>query len=196
MRVQISAKMVSELRGKTGAGLMDCKRALVEAAGNEEQAIVILRKQGVALAERKAGREAPEGIIEHYIHFGKIGVLVELNCETDFVAKTDEFKSLARDVCLHIAAASPVCVSRDEVPADLLEKEREIAASQVQNKPAHIVQKIVEGKLDKYYATVCLLEQPFVKNPDQTVKDLLTEKIAKLGENIVARRFTRYQLGE
>jgi elongation factor Ts len=196
MSVQISAKMVSELRGKTGAGLMDCKRALVEAEGNEEQAIVILRKQGVALAERKAGREAPEGIIEQYIHFGKIGVLVELNCETDFVAKTDEFKSLARDVCLHIAAASPVCVSRDEVPADLLEKEREIAASQVQNKPAHIVQKIVEGKLDKYYTTVCLLEQPFVKNPDQTVKDLLTEKIAKLGENIVARRFTRYQLGE
>ncbi len=196
MSVQISAKMVSELRGKTGAGLMDCKRALVEAEGNEEQAIAILRKQGVALAERKAGREAPEGIIEQYIHFGKIGVLVELNCETDFVAKTDEFKSLARDVCLHIAAASPVCVSRDEVPADLLEKEREIAASQVQNKPAHIVQKIVEGKLDKYYTTVCLLEQPFVKNPDQTVKDLLTEKIAKLGENIVARRFTRYQLGE
>ena len=196
MSVQISAKMVSGLRGKTGAGLMDCKRALVEAEGNEEQAIVILRKQGVALAERKAGREASEGIIEQYIHFGKIGVLVELNCETDFVAKTEEFKSLARDVCMHIAAASPVCVSRDEVPVDLLEKEREIAASQVQNKPAHIVQKIVEGKLEKYYTTVCLLEQPFVKNPDQTVKDLLTEKIAKLGENIVARRFTRYQLGD
>ncbi len=197
MTVEITAKMVSSLRSATGAGLMDCKKALTEAKGDSEQAILILRKKGMAAAEKKLDRSASEGLIEQYIHLGgKVGVLLEVNCETDFVAKTDDFKKLVKDICLHIAAANPICISSDEVPKELIEKERDIAASQIQNKPPDIIQKIIEGKLVKYFQEVCLIEQPFVKNPDQTIKDLITEKIAKLGENIVIRRFTRYQMGD
>ncbi|MGH8020733.1 MAG: translation elongation factor Ts [Opitutaceae bacterium] len=196
MSTVISAQMVSTLREKTGAGLLDCKKALTEANGDLDQAETLLRKKGVASAAKKAGRTANEGLIESYIHLGgKVGVLIEVNCETDFVAKTDEFKSLCRDLCLQIAAASPVCVTREEVPQADLDQEREIATAQAAGKPPAAVQKIVEGKLEKYYSTVCLVDQPFVKNPEKTVKDILTEKIAKLGENIVVRRFTRFQVG-
>ena len=181
----------------TGAGLMDCKKALTEAEGDLEQAATILRKKGIASASKKAGRATSEGLVESYIHLGgKVGVLCEVNCETDFVAKTDDFKAFVRDICLHIAAASPVCVSREQVPAALIEKEREVAVAQAEGKPAAAVQKIVEGKLNKYFATACLLEQPFVKNPDQTVQEVLTEKIAKLGENMQIHRFVRFQIGE
>jgi len=194
---QISAQLVADLRSQTGAGLMDCKKALVESAGDAEKAVAILRKKGIATAAKKAGREAGEGLIESYIHLGgKVGVLVELKCETDFVAKNDDFKKLARDIAMHVAAASPLYVRREEVPEDVVEKEREIAASQAEGKPPQAIQKIVEGKLDKYLGTVCLLEQPFIKNQDQTVKDLLTEAISKLGENLVVGRFSRFQLGE
>ena len=197
MSVQISAKQVGELRAQTGAGLMDCKKALTEANGDLETAATILRKKGIASASKKAGRTTSEGLIESYIHLGgKVGVLLEVNCETDFVAKTDDFKAFVKDICLHIAAASPVCVSREQVPAALVEKEREVAAAQAEGKPPAAVQKIIEGKLSKYYATACLLEQPFVKNPDQTVQDVLTEKISKLGENMQINRFVRYQIGE
>jgi len=196
MSTAITAQMVSALREKTGAGLLDCKKALTESNADLEQAETILRKKGVASAAKKAGRTANEGLIESYIHLGgKVGVLIEINCETDFVAKTDEFKSLCRDLCLQIAAASPTVVSRESVPEADLAAEREIATAQVAGKPPAAVQKIVEGKLEKYYSTICLLDQPFVKNPDQTVKDLLTERIAKLGENIVVKRFVRFQLG-
>jgi elongation factor Ts len=196
MSTVISAQLVSTLREKTGAGLLDCKKALTEANGDLEQAETILRKKGVASAAKKAGRTANEGLVESYIHLGgKVGVLIEVNCETDFVAKTDEFKTFCRDLCLQIAAASPLYVSREDVPEAELTKEREIAAAQAAGKPPAAVQKIVEGKLEKYYSTVCLLEQPFVKNPDQTIKDLLTSKIAKLGENMLVRRFVRFQVG-
>jgi len=194
IKMEITAQMVGALREKTGAGLMDCKKALTEAAGNVEAAETILRKKGVASAAKKAGRDANEGLIESYIHLGgKVGVLIEVNCETDFVAKTDEFKTLCRDFCLQIAAASPAVVSRDQVPEAELAREREIAAAQVAGKPPAAIQKIVEGKLEKYFSTVALLDQPFVKNPDKTVKDIVTEKIARLGENIVIRRFQRFQ---
>lgn len=192
----INAKMVGDLRAKTGAGLMDCKKALVETNGNEEEAITLLRKKGIASADKKSGRDAGDGLIESYIHMGgKVGVLIEVNCETDFVAKTDDFKALTRDIAMHIAAATPECVDRNEVPEALLQKEREIAAGQVEGKPANIVEKIVEGKLEKVYQQVCLLEQPFVKNPDQTVGEMIKASIAKLGENIVVRRFARFQIG-
>lgn len=192
----ISATMVNELRAQTGAGLMDCKKALVETNGNIEEAVTILRKKGAASAAKKADRDTKEGAIESYIHLGgKVGVLIEVNCETDFVARNDDFKQFVKDLCLHIAAASPVCVSREEVPAADVEKEREIAVSQVAGKPPAAIQKIVEGKLDKYFSSVALLEQPFVKNPEKTVKEMLTATIQKTGENIQIRRFTRYQLG-
>ena len=188
--------MVAQLREKTGAGLLDCKKALDEAKGNMDEAETLLRKKGVASAAKKAGRSTTDGLIEAYIHVGgKVGVLVEVNCETDFVAKTDEFKSLCRDICLQIAAASPTYIRREEVPETELAKEREIAVAQVQGKPPAAVQKIVEGKLDKYYSQVCLMDQPFVKQPEKTIKDILTEKISKLGENMQVRRFVRYQLG-
>lgn len=175
---------------------MDCKKALSEANGDLDQAETILRKKGVASAAKKAGRAANQGLVECYIHLGgKVGVLIEVNCETDFVAKTDEFKTLCRDLCLQIAASSPIAVSRDQVPEEELAKERDIAASQAAGKPPAAIQKIVEGKLEKYFSQFCLLDQPFVKNPDRTVKDILTERIAKLGENIVVRRFIRYQVG-
>lgn len=194
---QITASMVAELRSKTGAGLMDCKKALSENGGEFEAAVDWLRKKGIASAEKKAGREASEGLIDSYIHLGgKVGVLVEVNCETDFVAKTDDFKQLVRDLGMHIAAASPLVVSREDVPEELLDKEREIAGAQAEGKPPQAIQKIIEGKLEKYYSQVALMEQPFVKNPDQTVKDLITEQISKLGENIVIRRFSRFQIGE
>jgi elongation factor Ts len=192
----ISASMVAELREKTGAGLLDCKKALDEAQGSMEQAETILRKKGVASAAKKAGRSTSEGLIESYIHVGgKVGVLVEINCETDFVAATDDFKTFCRDVCLQIAAANPTYVRRDDVPEADLAKERDIATAQVQGKPPAAVQKIVEGKLEKYYSQVCLLDQPFVKAPEKAIKDILTEKIAKLGENMQIRRFVRFQLG-
>lgn len=196
MSTAITASLVNTLREKTGAGMMDCKKALVEANGNLEEAETILRKKGAASAVKKADRAANQGLIESYIHLGgKIGVLIEVNCETDFVAKTEDFKELCRDLCMQIAAASPLYVSRDLVPEADVAKEREIAVSQVVGKPPAAIQKIVEGKLEKYYQTICLLDQPFVKNADVTVKDLLIQKIAKLGENMVVRRFVRFQLG-
>jgi elongation factor Ts len=196
MSTPISAQMVNDLRIATGAGLLDCKKALTEANGNVEAATTILRKKGAASAAKKADRVTKEGLIESYIHVGgKVGVLLEVNCETDFVARNDDFKSFCRDVCLQIAAASPLYVSREQVPEADLAKEREIAAAQVQGKPPAAVQKIVEGKLEKFYSTICLLDQPFVKLPEKTMKDMLTERIAKTGENIQLRRFTRYQLG-
>jgi elongation factor Ts len=192
----ITATMVNDLRSQTGAGLLDCKKALTEANGNTEEAITILRKKGAASAAKKADRATREGLIDSYIHVGgKVGVMIEVNCETDFVARTDEFRTLVRDLCLQIAAASPSHVSRDQVPESDVAKEREIAVAQVQGKPPPAVQKIVEGKLERFYSTVCLLDQPFVKDNNKTVKEILTEKIAKIGENIQIRRFIRYQLG-
>lgn len=176
---------------------MDCKKALAEAEGNVDEAVKILRKKGIASAAKKADRSASDGLIEHYIHLGgKVGVLLEINCETDFVARNDDFKQLAKDICMHIAASSPKFVTREEVSEEFLKGEREIAAAQVQGKPANIIEKIVEGKMDKIYATVCLLEQPFVKNPDLTIQQLISGMISKLGENIVVRRFARFQIGE
>lgn len=193
---QITAKMVGDLRAKTGAGLMDCKKALTETGGDEDKAIDILRKKGIASAAKKADRSASDGLVESYIHMGgKVGVLIELNCETDFVAKTDDFKALVRDIAMHIAATSPVCVNREDVPADLIEKEKEIASGQVKGKPENIVEKIVTGKIEKYYQENVLMEQTFVKNPDLTIKELLKEQIAKMGENMVIRRFARFQIG-
>jgi len=196
MSTPITAKMVNDLRVQTGAGLLDCKKALTESNGNVEEATTILRKKGVASAAKKADRSTKEGVIESYIHFsGKVGVLIEVNCETDFVARTDEFRSFVKDLCLQIAAANPTYVSRDQVPEAELNAEKEIAAAQVQGKPPAAVQKIVEGKLEKFYSTACLLDQPFVKLPEKSVKEILTEKIAKTGENIQVGRFVRFQLG-
>jgi elongation factor Ts len=195
----ISAQLVKELREKTGAGMMDCKKALTEANGDMEKAIEILREKGLAAAAKKSGRIAAEGIVESYIHMGgKIGVLVEVNCETDFVAKTDEFRTFVKDVAMHIAAARPQYIRREEVPAEVVEKEKEILRAQTLNegKPANIVDKIVEGRIDKFFKEVCLLEQPFVKNPDITIDELVKEKIAKIGENINIRRFARFEMGE
>ena len=192
----ITAQMVNELRTRTGAGLLDCKKALTEANGNAEEAITLLRKRGAASAAKKAERATREGLIESYIHLGgKVGVLIEVNCETDFVARNDEFRAFVKDLCLQIAAADPLYDSRDQVPEAELAREREIAAAQVEGKPPAAVQKIVEGKLEKFYSTCCLIDQPFVKAQDKTVKEILTEKIAKTGENIQIRRFVRYKLG-
>ncbi|MDY5582482.1 translation elongation factor Ts [Opitutia bacterium KCR 482] len=196
--MEITAKMVSDLRATTGAGLMDCKKALAEAEGNEEKAIEILRKKGVATAAKKAGRNASQGLVAAYIHSNnKVGVLIEVACESDFVAKNEDFKSFVRDLCMHIAAAAPICIKREEVPADLVEKEREIALAQLaeDKKPEAIKQKIVDGKIDKFVAGICLLEQPFVKDDKFTVGDMLTQKIATIGEKIEVKRFTRYQIG-
>ena len=194
---EISASLVKELREKTNAGMMDCKRALTEAKGDLAAAEDVLRKKGIASAGKKSSRVAKEGAIASYIHLqGKVGVLVEINCETDFVAKNDIFRDFVKDVTLHIAAAHPLYVSREQVPEKLILAEREIYAAQVQGKPANILEKIVDGKVEKFFSTVCLLEQPFIKNPDITIKDLLTSKIAELGENMIIRRFTRYMVGE
>ena len=193
----IDSKLVKELRDKTGAGMMDCKVALQEAKGDLAEAEKILRKKGIAVAGKKAARAANEGCIASYIHHGsKLGVLVEINCETDFVARNESFRELVKDVTQHIAAANPSYVKREDVPANILESEKEIYRAQVKDKPPQAVDKIVAGKLEKFYSTVCLLEQPFVKNPEIVIKDHITAKIAQLGENIVIRRFTRWQLGE
>ena len=194
---EIDPKLVKRLREKTNAGFMDCKRALVESAGDLEKAETILRTKGIATAAKKATRATKEGIVASYIHLqGKVGVLVEVNCETDFVARNENFREFVKDITLHIAAAHPVYVSRADVPGNLIEAEREIYKAQVQGKPAHVVDKIVEGKLEKFYGTVCLIEQGFIKNPEVTINDLLNAKIAELGENIVIRRFVRYLVGE
>jgi elongation factor Ts len=194
---EITAKLVQTLREKTNAGMMECKAALKEADGDLEKAETILRKKGTIKAEKKADRQTKEGIIASYIHMaGRIGVLIEVNCETDFVARNENFQALVKDISLHIAASNPRHLSRDDVPADLVAKEREIAAEQVKGKPDNIVQKIVDGKMDKFYADHCLLEQAFIKNPDITIGDLIKGKVAELGENLVVRRFTRYAVGE
>ncbi len=195
----ITAEMVKELRQTTGAGMMDCKKALVETKGNISEAVDYLREKGLAAAAKKAGRVATEGVVEAYIHAGgRVGVMVELNCETDFVAKTDNFKGLARDIAMQIAAANPTCVRREEVSPEVVEHEREILRAQALNegKPANIVEKMITGRVEKYYKEVCLMEQAFIKNPDQTITQLINETISKIGENISIRRFTRYQLGE
>lgn len=195
----ISANLVKELRERTGAGMMDCKKALEEANGDIEKAIEILREKGLAAAAKRAGRITAEGLVEAYIHGGgRIGVLLEINCETDFVAKTEEFKELAKDIAMQIAASKPLYVSREEVPEEVVEKEKSILRAQALNegKPEKIVEKMVEGRIEKFYKEVCLLEQPFIKDPDKSVQQLITEKIAKIGENISVRRFVRYELGE
>src|SRR6201988_266327 len=193
----IDPKIVKQLREKTNAGYMDCKRALEEAGGDLAKAETILRTKGIASASEKASRVTKEGIVASYIHLqGKVGVLVEVNCETDFVAKNENFRSFVKDITVHIAAAHPLYVSRDDLPGKLIEAEREIYKAQVKGKPANVVDKIVDGKLEKFYSTVCLLEQGFIKNPDQTIRELVSAKIAELGENIIIRRFTRYLVGE
>ncbi|MCR4963577.1 MAG: translation elongation factor Ts [Firmicutes bacterium] len=195
----ISAEMVRDLRERTGAGMMDCKRALTDADGNMEKAIDLLREKGLAAAAKKAGRIAAEGIVESYIHGGgRIGVLVEVNCETDFVAKTDEYKEFCRDIAMQIAAANPEYVRREDVPTDVLEREKSIARAQAINdgKPEKILDKIVNGRIEKFYKEVCLMEQVYIKNNDQSVSQYLTEKIAKMGENISIRRFARFAVGE
>jgi elongation factor Ts len=200
---EVSAAAVKALREKTGAGMMDCKKALIEANGNEERANEILRERGLASAKKKEGRVASEGVVGSYIHMGgKVGVLVEVNCETDFVARGEEFQQLVKDIAMHIAAAEPRYVSRDEVTADVLDKEREIARAQAKNdpknanKPEQVLDKIVEGRLNKFYEEFVLLDQPFIKEPAQTVGEMVTEKVAKTGEKITIRRFARYKMGE
>jgi len=196
--VKITSQMVKELRDKTNAGMMDCKRALGETGGDMEKAVDLLRQKGLAVAAKRADRATSEGIVECYIHAGgKIGVMVEVGCETDFVAKTDDFKTFARDVAMHIAAVNPVALTRDDVPAEMIAREKEIYTKQAldSGKPENIVEKIVTGKMEKYLAEICLMEQKFVKNPDLSIQDLLNELVAKMGENISIKRFTRYQVG-
>ncbi|KAF1084553.1 Elongation factor Ts [Sporotomaculum syntrophicum] len=196
---EITAAMVKELRERSGAGMMDCKKALVATGGDLEKSIDFLREKGLASAAKKSGRITAEGLIESYIHAGgRIGVLVEVNCETDFVAKTDEFKELVKDIAMQIAAARPQYVDKEEVPESIVAKEKEILSAQAANegKPDKIIEKMVEGRIEKFYKEICLLEQPFIKDTDKTVRQLVTEKIAKIGENISVRRFARYELGE
>ena len=194
---EISPQVVKQLRDKTNAGMMDCKRALAESGGDVEKAEEILRKKGIANADKRASRTAKEGVIASYIHMqGKVGVLVEINCETDFVAKNENFRNFVKDITLHIAAANPLFLTREQASPETLEKERDIYRAQVTGKPANIIEKIVDGKIEKYFSTVCLLDQSFIKNPDQTIADLVKAKITELGENIVIRRFTRYMVGE
>ena len=194
----VSAAMVKELREKTGAGMMDCKKALAENAGDFVKAEEWLRKKGITGAAKKAGRTAAEGLVGAYVHNGKVGVLVEVNCETDFVARNEDFQALVRDVALHVAALSPQYVRREEVPAEVLEKEKDIERVKLreQKKPEAMIEKILTGKIEKYFETVCLLDQPFVKDDKKKVHEVVTEAIAKIGENISIRRFTRYQVGE
>jgi elongation factor Ts len=196
---EITAQMVKELREITNAGVLDCKKALSDTNGDFEQAVELLRKKGLATAAKKSSRDTNEGIIGHYVHAGaKMASLVELNCETDFVARTDRFQQLARDLAMHVVASRPLYVSREQVPAGAIEHEKAIYREQAANsgKPAQVVDKIAEGKLDKWLSEVCLLEQPFVKNPDMTIQDLLVESIAALGENIKVNRFERLAIGE
>ncbi|MFC1517523.1 translation elongation factor Ts [Candidatus Margulisiibacteriota bacterium] len=199
---KITSQMVQSLREKTSAGMMDCKKALVDAKGDMENALKLLREKGLASAAKRSGRTASKGVIESYIHMnGAIGVIVEVNCETDFVAKTAEFKALAKDIAMHVAASNPQYVSREEVPAEIITKEKDIIKQQLlhdeknQKKPESIIDKIIEGRLEKFYSEVCLLDQPFIRDTDKTVVDLTKEAIAKIGENIVIRRFARFQLG-
>ncbi|HEX8494669.1 MAG TPA: translation elongation factor Ts [Pyrinomonadaceae bacterium] len=200
---EITAAAVKALREKTGAGMMECKKALAEAEGNEEKAVEVLRKRGLAAAGKAASRIAAEGAVGSYIHMGgKVGVLVEVNCETDFVARGEEFQQLVKDVAMHVAAAEPRYATREEIPADVISKEREIALAQAKNdpknanKPEQVFEKIVEGRLNKFYEEAVLTDQPFVKDPSKTIGELVTEKIAKTGEKITIRRFTRYKMGE
>ncbi|MGQ3480452.1 translation elongation factor Ts [Paenibacillus sp. TY11] len=195
----VNASAVKELREKTGAGMLDCKKALEEANGDLTKAVEVLREKGLAAAANKAGRIATEGVVESYIHAGgRIGVLVEVNCETDFVAKTDQFRDFVRDIAMHIAASNPRYVRREEVPQEELEKEKEILKAQALNegKPEKIVEKMVEGRIGKFYEEFCLLEQSFIKDPDKTISTLINEKISTIGENISLRRFVRFELGE
>ena len=202
--MEITSQMVKELREKTNAGMMDCKKALAETNGDMEKAVDFLRQKGLAVAAKRSGRATSEGVIECYIHgVGKLGVLVEVGCETDFVAKTDQFKAFAKDVAMHIAAANPVAIRREDMPQEMIARERDVYISQIKeeeaktgkSKPENIVAKIVDGKIDKFVAENCLLEQKFVKNPDVAIQDLLNELVAKMGENITVKRFARYQLG-
>jgi len=193
----VDAKLVQKLREKTGVGMMACKEALREAAGDMEKAIEILRKKGAAKAVKHAVKSAKEGLVDSYIHLGgKIGVLLELSCETDFAAKSKDFKELAKDLCMHIAASNPLYIKREDVAPEVAAKEKEIFKAQAANKPAAAIDKIVEGKIEKFYQDTCLLEQPFVKNPETSVKEYIVSHVAKIGENIVIRRFSRYQVGE
>ena len=197
--MSISAKQVKELRDSSGVGMMDCKKALVEANGDVDKAIEILRKKGIAKAQKKASRDAKEGSILSYIHPGaKLGVLIELNCETDFVANTDDFKDLANDICMHIAASSPLAISREDIDSSVVEKEKEIFIEQSKDsgKPDNIIEKMVEGRLNKFFQENVLLEQNFVKDPSKTIKDLITDKVAVLGENIMINNFSRFQIGQ
>jgi len=197
--MSVSADLVKQLREQTGAGIMDCKAALSESDGNFEKAIEWLRKKGAASAQKKVGRATNEGVVEAYIHPGsRLGVLLEVNCETDFVAKTEDFKTLARDLAMQVAASSPRYVKREEVPPEIVEKEMEIYRTQAQNekKPANVTERIAQGKLEKFYQEVALLDQSFIRDPNRTVNQLVTDVIAKLGENIIVRRFVRFQLGE
>jgi len=202
---EITSQIVKELRDKTNAGMMDCKRALAEAGGDLQKAEDLLRAKGIMKAGSKAARATKEGLIASYIHMaGRVGVLIEVNCETDFVAKNEDFREFVKDLTLHIAASSPICVSREQVPAEFVERERAVAMATIEEeakksgkaKPAAVVEKIVEGKIDKFLASISLLDQAFIKNPDQTVGDFVKGKIAEIGENIVVRRFVRYMVGE
>lgn len=196
--MEISASLVKELREKTGVGIMDCKKALNDSNGDIEKAVEYLRKKGIATAKKRGGRATSEGQVQSYIHAGgKIGVLVEANCETDFSAKTDDFSEFVRNIAMHIAATNPIAIDRDGISPEILDKEKEIYTTQAKEsgKPEKVIEKIVEGKMKKFFSEVCLLEQQYVKNPDISVQDLLNEMVAKTGENIVIRRFTRYQLG-
>jgi elongation factor Ts len=196
--MDITAKMVKELRERTNAGMMDCKKALTECGGDMDKAAEYLRKKGIAAAAKKEGRQTSQGIVDAYIHpGGRVGVLVEVACETDFVARTEDFQTLVHNIAMHIAAAAPLAISRDEVDAELVEKEREIYRAQMreQGKPENIIDKIVEGKIDKYYSEVCLLEQKFVKDPEMTIENYLKSVIGKLRENMVIKRFARYEIG-
>ena len=194
----VSAADVKQLRDKTGAGMMDCKRALEESGGDLDKAISYLREQGMLAASKKSSREAKEGLIHTYLHQGsRIGAMVELNCETDFVARNDAFQGLARDIAMQVAAAKPIAVDRDQVSPELIQKEKEIYSNQAKNegKPEHIVDRIVDGRIEKYYQEYCLLEQPFIRDTDKTVQDLITDAVGNLGENILVRRFVRFELG-
>lgn len=196
--MNITSQMVKELREKTNAGMMDCKKALTDTDGDMEKAVDLLRQKGLAVAAKRAGKETREGVIEAYIHAGgKIGVMVEVTCETDFVAKTDDFKAFARNIAMHVAAVSPLAVSRDEIPAEVVQREKDIYINQAleSGKPQQIAEKMVAGKMEKFLAEVCLLEQKYVKNPDLSVQDLLNELVAKMGENISIKKFARFQIG-
>lgn len=194
--IKISAQQVNDLRKRTGAGLMDCKRALVETAGNVDEAMTLLKKKGMATAAKKSDREAGEGTIQCYIHGGgRVGVMVELNCETDFVAKNENFQTLAKDICMHIAAAAPTYLKREDVPAEMVAKETEIAKQQAAGKPEAAIEGIVNGKINKWLGQMCLMEQEYVKDSSMKVNELITEAVSKMGENIVIGRFERYQIG-